>query len=595
MLYPDYPYYGYKHDLRHQTAIVHKDWIDADFGDGRHGGQQEAYSSILRFSESIKVNHKHLADLTKDEKFYSDYLVFDFDSHEAVEHAYQDAFELFQAIKKMGGHCEVYFSGNKGFHVLVPSCQFGFAPTSDEGILRRMAESLASRFKTFDTSIYNKTRVFRLPNSINLKGNLYKIALPNLTEVDVDFILAMAKEPSEFKYPSPDQYSKVPLLCRLYEQCKNKVNRSIQVVEPKESYHDFGLIKEAIMPGKRNETLYKMSRDLARHGIYERDALIILKWWNNSLPHPMTPEEVERTIRSAYTKGVNQLVISDNIFNFAFDSKKALNQVRIAYQNWSENVVQTGYEFLDKFTLGFFKGEVIFIISRPGNFKTCFLSNILHGTAKSTNRPCLFFSMEMSVESLTCRHVQKAEGLTQKEVLEGIKNGVSFDKFEQEFSNVHVIDLSALNTEKVLQIIDKFLEEHGSLGAIGFDYLSLFEGCANDTVRTARMATELKTHIAKAANCPTFCLVQAKREYGAGDVELELTAGKDSSSIEDSGDYVIGMWAGDGRFLKHRKFDSINYQAYPYFRLILDKEKMDLKNIVHLPYPPQYKQKVPLQ
>lgn len=592
MLYPEYSYYGYKRDLRSQTAIVSKEMMDADLA---KGGTQEAYASILRFGESTKLTHAHLADLTSDTKFYSDYLVFDFDSHEAIEHAYQDANELVLAITKMGGKCEVYFSGNKGFHVLVPACQFAFMPTSDEGILRRMAESLANRFKTFDTSIYNKTRVFRLPNSLNQKGSLYKIAVPNITETDVDTVLAMAKEPSDFKYPEPDQYPKVPLLCRLFEQCKNKVNRSIQVVDPKESFHDFGLIKEAILPGKRNETLYKMSRDLARHGIYERDALIILKWWNNSLPHPMGGDEVERTVHSAYTKGVNQLVVSDNIFNFAYNSKKALNQVRLAYQNWAENVVKTGYGFLDDFTLGFFKGEVVFIISRPGNFKTCVLSNILHGISRSTGRPCLFFSMEMSVEALTCRHIQKAESLTQKEVLEGIKNGLAFEKYEREFANVHVIDLSALNTEKVLQIIDQYLEEHGSLGAIGFDYLSLFEGCANDTARTARMATELKTRIAKAAKCPTFCLVQAKREYGEGDLELDMTAGKDSSSIEDSGDYVIGMWAGDGKFLKHRKYDSIKYQPNPYFRLNIDKAKMDLKSVVHLPHPPTYKQKVVFQ
>lgn len=606
MLFPTYKYFGLKSELKSVTPIT-----EGPISLENHEG--ELYASAYRFDEQILV-YSSLANLDDNVRYYSDYLVFDFDSHESLEYPLADANDLCKALDGMGAKYETYFSGLKGFHVCVPTCQFGFEPCTDIGILKRLAELIGSRFRTFDSSIYNKTRVLRVANTAHRTSGLYKIPLKNLNELSTTDILALAKEPADWAYPPAYSYPKVDLLCRLYERCKPKINRAIQSVDPKESRYDTGIIKQAEI-GKRNETLYTMARNLAKRGIQERDALLIGNWWNRDLVPPMDSSEVATTVKSAYKKGVNQL-IEDNLFNFAFNSKKALAQVRTVYQNWGESVVQCGYPFLDEYTLGFFKQETIFIISRTRNFKTCLLSNLLHGTAKLTNRPCIFFSQEMSVESLTARHIQKSERLTQREVLDRLKAGEDFQLFESDFKNVFVVGLSSLNTDKVLQIIDKFLEEYGSLGAIGFDYLSLFEGCANDTARTARMATELKTRIAKAANCPTFCLVQAKREYDGneGDLEIDLTAGKDSSSIEDSGDYVIGTWGhwvkiptldpitGDqvgtklvkklyGRFLKARKFLSEKYPDLPYFEIDIEKEFMNVKAITFTPVPPKFRQK----
>lgn len=607
MLHPVYKYIGLKHDLRSKTKIVPIEELPSEY-------KGECYASIYRFNDWI-VQYDSLADLGNDVWFYSDYLVFDLDSSDSLQPAYNDAVKLVKALNDMGAGCEVYFSGNKGFHVLVPTCQFAYEPTTDEGILKRMAEQIGSRLPTFDPSIYNKTRIFRTPNSVNNKSGLYKIPVPNILMQTIPDILESATSPVKHEYPDPWDYNKVPILCRLYDQAKTKVNRIIQAVEPKESFGDWGIIKENVLTNY-NTTLYGMCRDFAKHGIYERDMLLIAKWWNKSHIDPMDEKALATTVKSAYSKGVNHMVVDDSVFNFAYNSKKALAAVRQVYQNWNQNVVRCGYQFFDEYTLGFFKEEVIFIIARPRNFKTAILSNILQGISVNTGRPCIFFSQEQGVEALTVRHIQKAEHKTQMEVLKAIKGNEDFPIFESEFKNVFVVGLSSLNTDKVLSIIDKFLEEYGALGGIGFDYLSLFEGCANDTARTARMATELKTRIAKAAGCPTFCLVQAKRDYEGeeGNIEIDLTAGKDSSSIEDSGDYVIGMWghwenkpaidiaSGSvmgttrekklyGRFLKARKFYSEKFPDLPYFQVNIDKPYMDIKDIVYRSNPPAFKQK----
>lgn len=606
MLYPEFKYVGYKNVLQGYTNIVELPVVS-----GQPETEFEHYQSIYRFNNEV-LKHEHLADLSEGLLCYADHLTFDFD-HSDLAFALVDAQTFDRGLAALQVARQVYFSGNKGFHVLVPSCQFGFSPTADEGILKRMATLLASRFQSFDPSIYNKTRIFRLPNSLNAKSGLYKIPLHDIQSLSVSDILAEAKEPADWDYGPAYDHPRVETLVKLYAMAKPRVNRTIAPVEAKDG--NFSVLKDA-PEGKRNDSLYHICRYFARRATYEPDMIKIAHWWNNSLPKPMDAEEVERTVRSAYKKGVNAIAENDSVFANIYPPKKALAEIRTMYQNWTGNVFQTGYPFLDGYTMGFFRGEVTFIISRPGNFKTALLSNILQGISRTSNKPVLFFSMEMGYDQLTQRHIQKAEHLTQRQVMNGLKAGQDFDKYEAEFKNVHVVDLSSLNTERVLNILDKYMEEHGELAAIGFDYLSLFQGCANNTERTATMATELKTRIGKAANCPVFCLVQAKREYEGveGDIEIDKTAGKDSSSIEDSGDYIIGTWGrweteyvmdeltgnkiGEkrvkrlyGKLLKSRKFHFEEFPLNPYFEIKIDRPYMDVTSIEYVAQPPQFNQK----
>lgn len=610
MLYPEFKWVGAKNDLASKTRIVDAD--NTKLAKALPEGI-EFYTSIYRFDGSI-TKLESLADLPSTQMFYSDYLIFDLDSHERLEDAYEDTVRLCAGLEKIQAAHFVYFSGAKGFHVYVPSCQFGFTPTNDDGILKRMAEFLGSRFKSFDPSIYNKTRVFRYANSTNRKSGLYKIPLRSIEEFSLGEIMAQAKEPSDWDHQLDLSLPKNVYLVDLYKKALHNTMRIVVDSEPKESHTDFGIIKSP-REGKRNNTLYQMCRDFARRAVSERDMGIIAHWWNTNLETPMRPEEIDTTVRSAYRKGVNELA-SDNYFTSIYNAKKALASMRVLYQNFEENIVRTGYKFIDDYTMGFWKGELVFIISRPGNFKTCLLSNILHSITNRTGKPSIFFSMEMSYDSLSMRHIQKAERMSQIEVLEGIRDGVAFDAFEKQFSNVFVVDLSSLNVDRILEIVDKFKEEHGEIGAIGFDYLSLFEGCANNTERTAKMATELKTKVGKAAQCPLFCLVQAKREYEGreGDIEIDKSAGKDSSSIEDSGDYLIGSWGHwmetpiidevtgvqvgtrmgkrlFARFLKSRKFNFDKYPLNPYFEVDLEREYMNVRGFNYLVAPPNFNQK----
>ncbi len=193
------------------------------------------------------------------------------------------------------------------------------------------------------------------------------------------------------------------------------------------------------------------------------------------------------------------------------------------------------------------------------------------------------------------RHMQKSEGMTQGQVIKAVQDGHEFSNYKKDFKDVEVIGLSSLTVEMVIGMIDWYLEEKGEIGAIAFDYLSLFKGCANNTEATAKVATELKTRVAKAANCVVLCLVQASRKYegDGGNVEITKHAGKDSGYIEDSADYLIGSWNHEGknyaRFLKSRAFNN-EFGDNPYLELELNKPHMNLVDIKELETVPKFNQ-----
>ena len=76
---------------------------------------------------------------------------------------------------------EIYFSGSKGFHVIIPEKVLDIKPSAD---LNRINKAIAMFLKTeigvehLDTGIYDRRRVLRLPGSVNFKTGLYKMPLP---------------------------------------------------------------------------------------------------------------------------------------------------------------------------------------------------------------------------------------------------------------------------------------------------------------------------------------------------------------------------------------------------------------------------------
>jgi hypothetical protein len=94
---------------------------------------------------------------------------------------------------------QIYFSGYKGFHVVVP-CDV-FNPTPSEftfELYKRMASNAQKQGVLFaDTSVYTGRRLWRFANSINSKSGLYKIPIfhKELLHLSVENLMELAQQP----------------------------------------------------------------------------------------------------------------------------------------------------------------------------------------------------------------------------------------------------------------------------------------------------------------------------------------------------------------------------------------------------------------
>lgn len=595
MLFPSYSKIGFKSNLTSPTQIGEINELPIPVQ------PSEFYTSIYRF-DAIISNSPSLRDLPPGTQAYADFLHIDLDSHTDLAAVYVDALRICSDLDKIKASYALYFSGGKGFHIDIPTSQFGFEPTADEGILKRMAEAIANGSKFFDSSIYNKTRVFRYPGTWNAKGSYFKTLLKGgweNVELSLDEVLKSAKVEGPVANFSVD----LPLnaaLVQLYEVCEVKVNRAVQE-NVKEGR---GSLFTKVEEGGRNEAAYTLARKLARRGLFALDSEFIVQAWNKQLPKPLPQGEITKVVQSAYTKGMNEFVDESSFANHVYEIGRAIEECAVTFKNQGQNCFKTGYAFLDNVSGGFYAGETIFIDARNGNFKTAFLDNLLQRGSQLCERPVLLLSQEMPNATLTLRRVQKVYGLTKKQAIEWVKGNNDRSALLDAYKYVKTCYLSNLGTEEILGLIDFYSETYGPLAAIGIDYLGLCKGANNNREKTARMATDMKTRIARAANAPVFVLSQAKQIYEGdkGSVELDRASFKDSDTVIDSADYAIGLWkkwhsqGADrmnlifGKIMKDRGMDTEVYGAEPYFYLDLDKPTMNLKDVVFCANPPPFDQ-----
>ncbi|MCD6404957.1 MAG: hypothetical protein J7M19_03950 [Planctomycetes bacterium] len=153
---------------------------------------RDVYASVCRFAKP-----------TRDADFFCDFFL-DIDSdnlNTAREEALRAFYLLVDHLGLRPEWVDLFFSGAKGFHVIVPHVVFG-SPKASE--IMRVWKALAGRLVSeglehIDLGVYQKSRVLRLPNSLNSKSGLYKVPLEykELRDFGLDYVLELAREPRD--------------------------------------------------------------------------------------------------------------------------------------------------------------------------------------------------------------------------------------------------------------------------------------------------------------------------------------------------------------------------------------------------------------
>jgi hypothetical protein len=176
----------------------------------------EAYLSLFCYPEQVYAPHFVRAGYSP--RGYTGpaachYLLFDVDRKDDLSAALADTRVLARFVldrwPKVEGGVGAYFSGKKGFHLLVELLP-GFAPTAAvPATARRLALAVAARAGVrIDPACYDHQRLVRLPNSRHPATGLYKryLSLDELFALDVGRILELARHPAGYAVPSAGEH-----------------------------------------------------------------------------------------------------------------------------------------------------------------------------------------------------------------------------------------------------------------------------------------------------------------------------------------------------------------------------------------------------
>ena len=271
----------------------------------------DVYSTIYRYDSKDQNTANFIAPL---------YLDLDIDD---IEHNFnkikQDLALVLRRLKTVfylsDKDIELYFSGSKGFHVLVSHNIFGFEPSRD---LHKQLKKVAVELKTYtvnktiDTKIYDNKRLFRIPNTINHKTGLYKVAISYEKVKSMNSYEELKQYASKPKTSKPHIYKFNPkareafdaLIEKIDAEEKAKINTKLakEFIQKRELLPCVQyILKNGCAKGQRNNTTVALANSLFQIGKDFDEVLEIITYWNmEKNEDPLDQAEIRTTVMSAY-------------------------------------------------------------------------------------------------------------------------------------------------------------------------------------------------------------------------------------------------------------------------------------------------------
>lgn len=231
---------------------------------------------------------------------------------------------------------EVWFSGGKGFHVVVPGKIFSADPASDltyhwKHLAAKLEKKLA--LVSLDWRVYSNPRMWRLSNTQHKSGR-YKIPL-DLGELGrgIEHILSLAAQPRELQLENESTSKAELTLSRLFKECVDEYNERPKVGEYEGI--EAPVFGENLPPcvtylwenglallGTKNQADMALSNYLKAAGITIDKAEVLMSEWARGIPvsvtHISDPED-----RVLQTMRVLRTVYSDHKYQFSCGSMRA--------------------------------------------------------------------------------------------------------------------------------------------------------------------------------------------------------------------------------------------------------------------------------
>ncbi|HHV62350.1 MAG TPA: AAA family ATPase [Firmicutes bacterium] len=475
----------------------------------------------------------------------------------------------------------IFFSGKKGFHILIPADMFGFEPSP---LLPRVFKAMASRIVQgvqIDPTIYDTVRLFRLANTKHGESGLYKVPLEarEILHLGVEEIRELAKAPR--KLESTSERSENPSLAALYRECLALVNSPQQpAVEekrerilPKDAKLCYYSILEGVHEGERDNAALRLAVHFKKQGFPGNVVLGLLQGWNRHNSPPLEESELEKAVNQAFSHeydfGCNDETLKAHCSEKCYLKRRkdlesritaqkiySMQEARDKYHEYVKELglrkIYLGYHYLDKAMRGIAPGEVCEIMARAGVGKTAFLLNIIRHVALDQKVPVLFFSLEQPVVQIFERAMQISTGCEGAELEKRVRkqDPEMSDLYEltlQNYKDVYVVDEDFLTYEELRDFIILAEREkiQRKVRLVCVDYLGRMSGEYGTAYEVTSALAKLLKRLAKELDVALIYLHQTSRAGRTGAEPVTLDMARDSGVVEEACDFVLGLWRPD--------------------------------------------------
>lgn len=219
------------------------------------------------------------------------------------------------------------------------------------------------------------------------------------------------------------------------------------------------------------------------------------------------------------------------------------------YENQNQLTgVATGYIELDKMTSGFQRSDLIIVACRPSMGKTSFSLGVMRHAAIHVKCPVLFFSLEMSKESIVQRLLASEAKVDSTRLRTGKLTEHDWSQLTRAAgrlseAQIYIDDTAALTVLEMRGKARRLKAELGDLGLVVVDYLQIMGTRGGPMESREKAISEISRSLkalAKELNVPVVALSQLNRNIENRQDKRPLMADlRESGAIEQDADVII--------------------------------------------------------
>ncbi len=579
--------------LWNRGTIVNVNSID--YGKDLKG--KECYRTLYLYGQDfpdyVNSNNRSVEKFVG--KHTTDNIVFDFDS-ENLDEVRKDVIKFIDML--VFGYdvplqaIRIKFSGNKGYHVSLPVelIAEGIEPTEHFWLTyKTFVELMTVKFPTADTGIYNPMRLIRIINTQHGESGLYSVPLSyeDLCDKDVD-IKACAVSPMD----EPEQLSTVEMeVCHPLNLVWLEALKIKEPVKEKSKQGDGSFAKALTTPvgmGGRHEALSKIAGYLIDKHVGYDEALPICINWDNQNESPMGLERLEKDLKGMYNSYWNKRPEQKTSQTENKVKEPTFAEIAVYGQGYTDRYnehirriskfgrMKIGYNIVDDAIRGMIGGEVMVIVGKTSVGKSALVHNIGINNV-DVGRRVLFFSLEMPCATVAERNLQMLLNKSGRQIEEEMISGANqfleqdIEEANAKLENFITIPVQGIKFEKIEYYIKQAEDHFGDkmdMVLIDFAGLIKFEG-GSLYEQQSGIAKELKA-LSGTSDTGIITLAQVSKQYKDTD-PLDLDATRDSGTVTELADYLIGEWranreiqgaiALDGSVIKNRNGSRQEFSA----------------------------------